>query len=68
MNTQEAKDELLVSLDEHQLNIIRVMLSILQKAWSILKATLTPRQKELLMAIGKDRSLSEIINDIEEMR
>jgi hypothetical protein len=66
MSAREARQELLASITPSQAMVVRLMVSILAKAWGTFKGTLTPRQKELLARIGKDENVSTMISDVEE--
>lgn len=65
MTTDEARKELMESLTEHQWLVIKLFISAMTKGWEVLKASLTPRQKELLEVIGQDRNVSEFITTME---
>lgn len=65
MNKQQAQVALVQSLTGDQMRVIKVMLSIFHQAWKVLHKTLTPRQRELLEIIAKDKELGELADNLE---
>lgn len=66
MSAREARQELLASITPSQAIVLRLMVSILAKAWSTFRGTMSPRQTALLERIGRDENVSTMISDVEE--
>jgi hypothetical protein len=67
MSPEEAKTELLASLSESQITMLRLLASVIVRAWQVMRGTLTDYQVELLRIMGEDKRVSETIKEVEKL-